>query len=204
MTLSTAYLKDQSLSLDGWLAKLKPFEHAKIVTYHRSWPYFTRRFHLEDVAELEPKPGIPPSPGHILEVINTMKSEKIGIILMETFYNRADADAVAAKTGAKVVVVATLCERPARSGQLHRHDRQHRHAAEPGTERGAEMSGMLELLLIPFAACLVLTGIHCYLGIHIVSRGVIFVDLALAQVAALGSTDRAVARLRVEQRAKPM
>jgi zinc/manganese transport system permease protein len=50
------------------------------------------------------------------------------------------------------------------------------------------MSGMLELLLVPFAACLVLTGIHCYLGIHIVSRGVIFVDLALAQVAALGGT----------------
>jgi zinc/manganese transport system permease protein len=50
------------------------------------------------------------------------------------------------------------------------------------------MNGLLELLLAPFAACLVLTGIHCYLGIHIVSRGVIFVDLALAQVAALGTT----------------
>jgi zinc/manganese transport system substrate-binding protein len=101
------YLKDHSLSPDGWLAKLKPYEHAKIVTYHRSWPYFMRRFHLDDVAELEPKPGIPPGPGHILEVINTMKSEKVGIILMETFYNRADAEGVAEKTGAKVVVVAT-------------------------------------------------------------------------------------------------
>jgi zinc/manganese transport system permease protein len=50
------------------------------------------------------------------------------------------------------------------------------------------MNGMMELLLAPFAACLILAGIHCYLGIHIVSRGVIFVDLALAQVAALGST----------------
>ena len=50
------------------------------------------------------------------------------------------------------------------------------------------MNGLFELLLVPFVACLVLTGIHCYLGIHIVSRGVIFVDLALAQVAALGST----------------
>ena len=59
------------------------------------------------VAELEPKPGIPPGPGHILEVINTMKSEKAGIILMEPFYNRHDAEAVAKKTGAKVVVVAT-------------------------------------------------------------------------------------------------
>jgi len=50
------------------------------------------------------------------------------------------------------------------------------------------MNGMLELLIPPFAACLILTGIHCYLGIHVVSRGVIFVDLALAQIAALGST----------------
>jgi zinc/manganese transport system permease protein len=49
------------------------------------------------------------------------------------------------------------------------------------------MNGLLELLVAPFVACLILTGIHCYLGIHIVSRGVIFVDLALAQVAALGS-----------------
>jgi zinc/manganese transport system substrate-binding protein len=102
-----SFLKDQSLSLDGWLAKLKPFEHAKIVTYHRSWPYFMHRFHLDDVAELEPKPGIPPGPGHILEVIDTMKSDKANVILMEPFYNVADADAVAAKTGAKVVVAAT-------------------------------------------------------------------------------------------------
>jgi len=50
------------------------------------------------------------------------------------------------------------------------------------------MNGLFELLLAPFVACLVLAGIHCYLGIHIVSRGVIFVDLALAQVAAFGST----------------
>ena len=102
-----SYLRDHSLSLEGWLAKLQPYEHAKIVTYHRSWPYFMRRFHLDDVAELEPKPGIPPGPGHILDVINTMKSDQAGIILMEPFYNRADADAVAEKTGAKVVVVAT-------------------------------------------------------------------------------------------------
>jgi zinc/manganese transport system permease protein len=45
---------------------------------------------------------------------------------------------------------------------------------------------MLELLAIPFLACLVLTGIHVYLGLHVLARGVIFVDLALAQVAALG------------------
>jgi zinc/manganese transport system permease protein len=46
---------------------------------------------------------------------------------------------------------------------------------------------MIELMLLPFAACLVLVGIHAYLGIHVVERGVIFVDLALAQIAALGA-----------------
>jgi ABC-type Zn uptake system ZnuABC Zn-binding protein ZnuA len=99
--------KEETISLDGWLAKLKPYEHSKIVTYHRSWSYFTYRFNLDVVAELEPKPGIPPGPVHILEVINTSKSEKAGIILMEPFYNRLDAEAVAKKTGAKVVIVST-------------------------------------------------------------------------------------------------
>ena len=44
-----------------------------------------------------------------------------------------------------------------------------------------------EIIFAPFVACLVLTGIHCYLGIHVVMRGVIFVDLALAQIAAMGA-----------------
>ena len=46
---------------------------------------------------------------------------------------------------------------------------------------------MIKLMAAPFAACLVLTGIHCYLGLHVVTRGVIFVDLALAQIAAFGA-----------------
>lgn len=50
------------------------------------------------------------------------------------------------------------------------------------------MNDMLIFMAAPFAACLILTGIHCYLGLHVVTRGVIFVDLALAQVAALGTT----------------
>jgi zinc/manganese transport system permease protein len=48
------------------------------------------------------------------------------------------------------------------------------------------MDGFYALLAAPFAACLILAGIHCYLGLHVVLRGVIFVDLALAQIAALG------------------
>src|SRR5216110_588438 len=47
---------------------------------------------------------------------------------------------------------------------------------------------MIEFLAAPFVASLILTGIHAYLGVHVVERGVIFVDLSLAQIAALGAT----------------
>lgn len=50
------------------------------------------------------------------------------------------------------------------------------------------MNEFLELMLKPFVACLILTGIHAYLGLHVIERGVIFVDLALAQLAAFGTT----------------
>ena len=50
------------------------------------------------------------------------------------------------------------------------------------------MSDFIGLMAAPFVACLILTGIHAYLGLHVVQRGVIFVDLALAQVAAFGAT----------------
>jgi zinc/manganese transport system permease protein len=49
-------------------------------------------------------------------------------------------------------------------------------------------SGMIQFLAAPFVASLILTGIHAYLGVHVVERGVIFVDLSLAQIAALGAT----------------
>src|SRR2546422_2683178 len=50
------------------------------------------------------------------------------------------------------------------------------------------MADLLALLWIPFLMCLVLTGIHAYLGVHVLAREVVFVDIALAQIAALGAT----------------
>lgn len=88
-----------------WQAKLAPFAGSKIAIYHRSWPYFTHRFGLDIACELEPKPGIPPSPGHLKEVIETIKRERIKVILMEVFYDENPARFVAQATGAKVVIV---------------------------------------------------------------------------------------------------
>ena len=102
------YLKQNGLTdrLGGWSSKMLPLRRRKIVTYHRSWSYFANRFGLTVAAELEPKPGIPPSGPHLANVIKRMKAEAIGVILMEPAYSRKAADLVARRTGATVVVSA--------------------------------------------------------------------------------------------------
>jgi len=92
--------------LGGWLAALQPYKGQKIVTYHRSWSYFAQRFGLEVAAELEPKPGIPPSPGHVADVIKRVQAEKIKLLVMEPFYSRKAPDLVASETGITVVQCA--------------------------------------------------------------------------------------------------
>ena len=88
-----------------WLAQMAPFRGAKIVTYHPSWPNFTRHFGLVVAGTVEPKPGIPPSPSHTYELINLIKAQKIKVIIMEPYFDRKTPDFIADKTGAKVVVL---------------------------------------------------------------------------------------------------
>lgn len=100
-----AFDKKMDEKMAEWNKKMGPFKGRKIAIYHRSWPYFVDRFGLVTVCELEPKPGIPPSPAHLKEVIDIMKRDKVGVILMEVFYDEKPAQFVAGQTGAKVIVV---------------------------------------------------------------------------------------------------
>lgn len=88
-----------------WTAQLAPFSGTPIVTYHPTWRYFAQRFGLISDLYLEPKPGIPPSPPHLAEVMKKMNDQKIHAILVEPFQSRKTAEAVAARTGATVVDV---------------------------------------------------------------------------------------------------
>jgi zinc/manganese transport system substrate-binding protein len=90
----------------GWEAKMAPYRGRQIVTYHNSWPNFAERFGLRVVGYVEPKPGIPPSPQHTLELINFMNSQKIKIIIVEPYFDLKTPNAVARQTGAEVVVLA--------------------------------------------------------------------------------------------------
>jgi len=89
-----------------WDASLAPYKGTKIVTYHRSWPNFVERFGLDVIGYVEPKPGIPPSPQHTIELIAEMKKVKASIILVEPYFDLKTPQSVARETGAKVIVLS--------------------------------------------------------------------------------------------------
>src|SRR4029077_10519144 len=89
--------------LQQWGAAWLPLRGQGVVAYHYSWPYFAHRFGLNIDLFLEPKPGIPPSPSHLTEVIAQMKARKIKAIIVEPFHDRRVAEKVASATDAKVV-----------------------------------------------------------------------------------------------------
>jgi ABC-type Zn uptake system ZnuABC Zn-binding protein ZnuA len=91
----------------GWKAQMEPFNGQSIVTYHKSWIYFTERFGIDIAIELEPKPGVPPSPSHLTQVEEVVRAKQIGIILQEPWYSTKAARRVADKTGARIVVAPT-------------------------------------------------------------------------------------------------
>ncbi len=88
-----------------WEEQTKPYREHKVVTYHRSWPNFAKRFGLDVVGYVEPRPGIPPSPGHTVELIRFMKRENVKVILVEPYFDLKTPNAVARETGAQVVVL---------------------------------------------------------------------------------------------------
>jgi ABC-type Zn uptake system ZnuABC Zn-binding protein ZnuA len=87
----------------AWQKELAPYRGARIVTYHKDFVYLADRFGLTVVDELEPKPGISPSPAHLAQVIGKMKATNATVILVQPFQNRKTAETVARQTGATVL-----------------------------------------------------------------------------------------------------
>jgi zinc/manganese transport system substrate-binding protein len=88
-----------------WQAQMKPYAGRKIVTYHRSWPNFADHFHLDVVGYVEPRPGIPPSPQHTVELIGQMKRDNIKVIVVEPYFDLKTPNAIARETGGQVLVL---------------------------------------------------------------------------------------------------
>lgn len=93
--------------LKEWQPLVAKLRGIKIATYHKSWSYVSAWLGLEEVGYVEPKPGIPPDPSHLVSLIKVMRGEKASMLFMESFYNKATAQLVAEKAGARLLVLPT-------------------------------------------------------------------------------------------------
>lgn len=89
-----------------WDAAMARHKGTKIVTYHRSWPNFAERFGLDVIGYVEPKPGIPPSPAHLLDLVQEMRRQQVKVIVVEPYFDLKTPNSVAQQTGARVLVLA--------------------------------------------------------------------------------------------------
>jgi len=89
-----------------WDATMAPYRGVKIVTYHRSWPNFADRFGLDVVGYVEPRPGIPPSPSHTIDLIAEMKRQNVKILIVEPYFDLKTPNSIGRETGARVLVMS--------------------------------------------------------------------------------------------------
>jgi len=106
------FLKEQEFEgkpliqyLGGWMKKALPLRGTPIITYHKNWVYFVRLLGLEEAGTIEPKPGIPPSPKHVANLISLMRERNIGIILAANYFDEQKIRTVASRTNAEAVIV---------------------------------------------------------------------------------------------------
>src|SRR4029453_10060948 len=88
-----------------WLAMMAPYKGTKVVTYHRSFPNFAERFGLEIIGYVEPRPGIPPTPQHTLDLMNEMKRQNVKLVRVEPYFDLKTPNAIGRDTGAQVLVM---------------------------------------------------------------------------------------------------
>lgn len=92
--------------LKEWESKLAPLQGRPIVAYHNQWAYFARRFRLNFIGFIEPKPGVPPSPAHLASMIRTMRERDVRIVIRQSHEPEKNAAFLAQRTGARVVMLA--------------------------------------------------------------------------------------------------
>jgi ABC-type Zn uptake system ZnuABC Zn-binding protein ZnuA len=94
--------------LPEWQDRLAAVKGAKVVTYHKNFDYFADRFGLVVVDNLEPKPGIPPSPAHVAALVPRMQAEGVKLLLVEPNREQQTPEFVAEKTGARIVALPLM------------------------------------------------------------------------------------------------
>lgn len=105
--LENQQFEGQSLKerMGGWYAAAAPFRDREIICYHKNWAYFEHRFGVTCADFVEAKPGIPPTPGHVAELIGLMRDQGIDVLLAANYFDGSKVRAVANRAGATAVIV---------------------------------------------------------------------------------------------------
>jgi ABC-type Zn uptake system ZnuABC Zn-binding protein ZnuA len=91
--------------LGGWLKEGFELRDQKIVSFHRNWVYLERLFGFEVIGHVEPKPGIPPSPKHVEELVQDMKEYNVRLLLAANYFDEEKVKNICEKVGATPVIV---------------------------------------------------------------------------------------------------
>jgi len=102
-----AFLGRLDEAMARWTAMMAPSKGGRVIVDHNMWPYFLTRFGLVQANSIEERPGIPPTPGHLIKLIAVMKEEHIKVILSAPWSDQKLAERVAQEAGAKVVSMAS-------------------------------------------------------------------------------------------------
>jgi zinc/manganese transport system substrate-binding protein len=100
-----AFVKELDKAIKGWESDLAPLAGTPVIVYHRSWNYFMAWAGVTSIAELEPKPGVPPTPRHVAEVLKLARAKEAKVILQEAYYPDKTGRLVAKKLAGQVVVL---------------------------------------------------------------------------------------------------
>jgi zinc/manganese transport system substrate-binding protein len=104
---AVTFLKKIEAKIPEWESAMKPYAGSRIVTFHKSWTYFADWLGLIVADQVEPKPGIQPSPSHTAELIRLVREGNIKAIVVEPFYDTSAADQIARSTNARVLRLVT-------------------------------------------------------------------------------------------------
>src|SRR2546422_953109 len=102
-----AFDEKMEASLAKWNQEMEPYKGASVVTYHKNFVYFADRFGLKLFGNVEPKPGIPPTPRHIAELAETMKQAGVKVVLYQPYYSADASRELASKAGGVAVEITT-------------------------------------------------------------------------------------------------
>jgi ABC-type Zn uptake system ZnuABC Zn-binding protein ZnuA len=94
-----------STRMGGWMLAAAPFRGKEMVCYHREWAYFSNRYGVNCIEYIEAKPGIPPTPRHVQDVVALMKEKHIPVLFASNYFDHSQVRDVAARTEATGVIV---------------------------------------------------------------------------------------------------